>query len=356
MTPFRGRAYPRFTPLILASGLACAAGDQARAVGRVLSVTTVTDGAGVELFRPVAASIRPGPDLVVLDKSNAELLLLPADRGVDTLARKGSGPGELSRPSAVGWSPADSAVVVVDHGNGRIQRMSLTGTVRSIVPYHRGARDLALSPDGQFLFASTYAVTFSWSSGRLAVPGDSLVTVVSLGDGTTDRLLGSPRPYPGQLVTIMGNDVRLAYDARADGVWLAWPFEPVVAFYPSDAETGVARTWEFRLPFTPGEPKDVRTRQPPFLDYDAQTVVHDLAVEDGYVMLLVSVAAAPREASSTDMAQVPQAIYVLNPGGELVCVVPLPITGTSMAFERPGAMIVVDGGSGVIFRVRYECP
>ena len=323
--------------------------------GAVHEVTSVSDLWDLELFRPRLASVAPGEAFLILDSGNSELYRV-SNRGVDTIARLGSGPGELRGPSAVGWNSTDSTVVVVDDGNGRILFLSADEERNRSLPYARGATNADFSFTERLLFASTYATQFRWSSGSPVVPEDSLVTIASLEDGTVWHRLGSPRAFPGRLLKIVANNVRVAFDAQMHGLWLSWPAEPLLVFYSLSEGPELTRSWTVPLEFEPEAPREYTSSSSPLPTYDLQVVISDLTVAEEHLILLVPIGPKFGNLSAPDHVPSPQALYVMTRAGELRCRIPLPVTGTQVEWEADGMVLLADIRSGDIYRIRFRCP
>jgi hypothetical protein len=116
-------------------------------------------------LQPLAGSVRPfgiaaipggpqgGPQAVVVSDPGADRLLVldPATWAVRaTCGSNGSKPGELWEPGAVAWSQALGRIVVVDHGNHRIQTFTPDGLWQSSFgigrPYVRPKDPQATAP------------------------------------------------------------------------------------------------------------------------------------------------------------------------------------------------------------------
>lgn len=320
--------------------------------GTVAQVDTVTRG--VELFNPVAARQGADGSVYVLDQGNSSLYRFAAGGRVDTLAREGAGPAELKGPSVFELE-GDSLAVVVDEGNGRILRLSLGSRTAQAVPYAKGARTGEFDLGGGLLFAAAFGQGFAVVNNKPVVTQDSLISVVSLRDGAVVREMGTPRPYPGDVTPIMGNQVQMARDARTGDLWLAWPFEPHVERYDRNGRR--VATVERELLFEPAPPTERKTARSFLPVMDAQQVTYDVGVlPSGNLVVLAPVEAKKAPLGDPAYTIPPQALEVLRPDGALVCRVSLPVIATSLQVVDESTVLLLDGAeTPAVYRVRFDC-
>jgi hypothetical protein len=336
--------------------VSCERGERTPSAGNIVSVDTLGARYGLSVFRPVRAA--PGPDgaLYLLDHGNSELYRLKRDGGVDTLARKGAGPGQLDSPVAFTWL-GDSALVVLDGGNKRVQFFDRSGRPTRTFPYTRGATSAAFDPARGRLYAATFGRGFSMVANRPQVDPDSLASVISLKDGEILGRFATPRPYEqGGMVSIAANYVHIGRNPANGELWVVWPVEPVVARYSADGR--FIGQFERPLSFTPPVPKEVQSSTSPFPRADFQQITFDAVVDSANLLyVLTPLAAKEGLVGSEEYQPPPQAVDVLDSAGKLRCRLELPFIASSLALDGPGSLILTDAiDAGEVYRVRYRCP
>lgn len=147
----------RLLPLVLA-GLLAAAQPARAAEGRLLAspVRTFSGGARDPMLLPTSVAIDAAGRVWVADGTKDRVLVFAADGRLSQTVRKVAGQS-LSRPMAIATTP-DGRVWIADAGNARI---AVTGAdpaqERSLAVGKKLGRvdltDLAVSPDGRWLFA-----------------------------------------------------------------------------------------------------------------------------------------------------------------------------------------------------------
>jgi hypothetical protein len=180
--------------------------------------------------------------------------------------------------------------------------------------------------------------------------------VVSTRDGAIRNRFGTPRPYPGKVLPIFGNLVRVARDPRSGDIWVAWPLDPIMERYdPSGRRVGVL---ERALPFEPPLPREEQTSLSPLPAADFQQVTFDLKVDSsGRLYVLTAAAAKDQSLQSKDYRTPRQALEIFSAEGALACRLPLPFTATSLALAGKDEVLFADlKEAGAIYRVRYRCP
>lgn len=341
--------------LLLLLCTACNRDSRGGPEGTIAAVDTLGSARGLALYKPVKANLGPDGALYVLDQGNAELYRLGSDGGVDTIAKRGSGPGELDSPSAFSWL-GDSLLVVLDAGNNRMQIFDRNGEPLRTFPYERGATSAAFDPSKGRMYAVTYGRGFAMIDGQPHVQPDSLATLISLADGQPLGKFGSPRPYEGQIIPIAGNYVHLARNPVSGELWIAWPLEPVVARY--DATGRYLGTFERPLSFTPPEPSEYQSPTSPFPRGDFQQLTYDVAVDStNHLYVLTPIAAKEGLLSSEDYEPPPQAVDVIDSTGVLRCRIKLPFTASSLTIAGSNTLLLTDALElGEVYRVRFRCP
>ncbi|HEX6939566.1 MAG TPA: hypothetical protein VF158_09145 [Longimicrobiales bacterium] len=345
----------RFLVLAVVWAGGCAEPRNSAVDARILGVDTITAARGLTLFKPVEVASDGHGGVFILDAGNSELYRVRADGAVDTLATKGSGPRELLEPSTFALQ-GDSSVIIVDSGNGRIQWLDLRSGAVTTLPFTLGAQSAVVDPAGHTLVAATYAQNFALQGSRPVLRSDSLVSIISLRDGSLLTEFGTARPYEGTTIPLVGNYIRVATHPATGDIWLAWPLEPVMMRYSANGT--FIEEIERDLLFTPPPPSEYRTPRSPLPAADVQQVTYDLKF-DATGNLLVLTAVAPKTTRlGSDEYRVPaQAVEVLNADMEVVCRVRLPFAATDFAIEKSGSLLFTDLiGSADVYRLRYECP
>lgn len=242
--------------LVLAQG-ACGSGDATGGSGgradapaiateswSVLK-TVVTSASGVIGF-PTALAIGPNGDLWVADHLSHDVVRIDP-QGLNPPARvgrEGAGPGEFEAPMAIAVS--ESQAIVLDRGNGRVQRVSLDGADRGAYPIGRViSGGVAVDADGRAALAG----------GAL---GDALLRVY---DAAGDHRSIDPRPPVGGSVLLdaLRDTKRRIMDGElpdrlrrellpvllADGgLWVAMQVEPELRRYDAELDQTLRVTYE----------------------------------------------------------------------------------------------------------------
>jgi hypothetical protein len=335
----------------------CDAGVPGRGV--LLGVDTLDPRYGLTSAAPAALLDGPDGSLYLLDQGGGTLLRLRPDGAVDTVARPGSGPGELKGPSALAWF--FDSLVIVDAGNARIQLLRAPGPGAGpgrTIPFARGAADIAVDEASRTLYAVTYGQNFGLIGGRPVVRESSLVSAISLDDGQVVRSFGTPRRYDGVVVPILGNIVSIARDPDGGNVWLAWPLEPILARFGPEGNPGTAVEWG--LGFTPPPPREYRRTGSPIPSAEYQQVVYDLAVDvRGRLMLLVASGPSHGRPGSQEYRPPSQALEIRRGDGTLACRLDLPIFATAFSPSQANRdeLLFADAFDVAgAYRVRFHCP
>ena len=145
--------------LLLSTLLACGdtgADGPVRSV--VVGVQTVISTESELLAHPTDLTVDSRGRLYVLDGQNSQVVVLDSAGSMERqFGRPGAGPGELNRPAAI--AVQGDTVVVLDSGNGRIQRWRTSGEFVGVQQLEgfTGSGPAALHPSG-WLAASTLGV------------------------------------------------------------------------------------------------------------------------------------------------------------------------------------------------------
>lgn len=248
--------------------LGCRGGEIPATVGPVIvsAVDTLIDTQSASLASVVDMDVAPSGILYVADYQAQQILRIDPDSG-DTLrlGRPGEGPGELDGP----WSIRALAhgVMVVDRGNGRIQRLTESGEFLSSGP---------VSPMvmRSFPFLSTDGGLVIGTGGR-----DSCLAVVFDSTATEVRRIGTPVVVPpaiadfgaikskireGEIPADLRNEALVAA-GPGGGTWIALTTEGEVRRYDldgvlawttliSEPEMAWSRSEFFRKNATEGNP------------------------------------------------------------------------------------------------------
>jgi|GEM_PF-380691 len=345
----------RVLSVFLVVSAASCAQDRETERGTVVAVDTLTARWGLELFEPVAVQAGSDGSVFVLDRGNGELYRLRANGTTDTIAKKGSGPGELKGPTSFALL-GDSAAIVADEGNARVQVIPFgAGPVRTL-GYTQGAHAGVFDLSAGRFYAAAYGQGFAFENGKPVVSQAALVSVLSTESGEVVGHFGAPGTYEGTVLPIFGNLVRLARDPRNGDVWVAWPLEPLLERFDASGR----RKGEIRrsLAFDPPPWTEEPTSRSPLPAADFQQVTFDVQVDSrGRLFVLTPVEAKTHKLHSTEYRHPAQAIEVLREDGTVECRVDLPVTATSFALAGDGELLLVDSrDSAEIFRVRYRCP
>jgi len=336
-----------------------ACGDRTDGTGptsaRILEIEKVSEGSGVQLFKPVAVENRPD-GLYVLDGGHSELYRFTQGR-VDTIARSGKGPGELTRPSAMAWW-GDSLLVVVDEGNARVQVLGPDRTVRRTVPLGGGAISAALDPARGHLYVADFGRNFALMGNQPILKTDSLVRVIDLHDGKVLREFGTPRPYEGTVIPILANYVSLARNPTTGEIWISWPLEPVSSLYSGDGmqRRQVTRT----LGFTPAAPREEPNPSSPLPlpRADVQRVTFGTAIDrTGAFYVLTAQEPKTLPAWDSNYTEPRQSVQIFRAGRPTpACRVDLPVTGDFIALDGESTLFLADVSTeGEVYRIRYSC-
>jgi len=125
--------------------------------GRVLAAFGAPAPGPTLLPNPVAVAFDASGKLYVVDQERSRVLVF--DRGgtiIRTIGSQGSGPGKLLNPSGIAIS-SGGTIYVADTGNGRIVRYSTDGTHLGSIGRFNTIRGVAISPDGQTVYAADSA-------------------------------------------------------------------------------------------------------------------------------------------------------------------------------------------------------
>jgi hypothetical protein len=342
--------------VLLALSAACTPGGSTESAGTIARIDTLGAQYGLSLFNPAEASRGPDGNVYVLDRGNAELYRLGQEGRADTLARMGAGPGELVGPTAFTWL-GDSALVVLDEGNKRLQFFDRSGIATRTIPYLRGATSAAFDAAAERLYATTFGRGFRIVSNQPRVDPDSLASIVSLRNGEVLGKFGRPRPYEqGALVLIAGNYVHIARNPASGELWVVWPVDPAVARYDRDGK--LIAQFERPLAFTPPAPREIPSPSTPLPRADFQQITHDAVADSANrLYVLTPIAAKKGLVGSEGYQQPPQAVDILDETGALQCRLKIPFFASSLALDGPGALLLTDAAeSGEVYRVQYTCP
>ena len=215
----------------------CGGSDTSTAAGPdvISAVDTLIDTESAALASVVDMDVDPSGRLYVADfQANQILSLDPLTGDTVRLSQPGGGPGELKGPWAI--RALDDGLLVVDRGNGRVQRLAESGAFVSSTPVTpmvmRGFP--FLGADGSVLIGS---------GGR-----DSCLAVVFDSTATEVRRVGTPVVVPpaiadfgeiksqiraGEVPADLRNDALVAADRRG-GTWIALSTEAEVRRYGPD--------------------------------------------------------------------------------------------------------------------------
>ncbi len=340
--------------LLLSLSAACDNNSNSK-IGVVVKLDSIATQSGLELFEPVAIQIGDDRSIFVLDRGNGELYRISGNLSVDTIAKKGAGPGELQGPTSFALL-GDSAVIVSDDGNARIQVIPLRGGAVRTYQFSQGAHTGIFDPFGQRFYAASYGQNFELVDGNPVVKQESLISILSTESGEIIGYFGIPRRYEGKVLPIFGNMVRLARDPRNGDVWVAWPLEPIMERF---SERGERKDLLKRsLTFEPPPPTEEQTTRSPLPVGDFQQVTFDVQVDSrGRLFILTPVAAKKHNLQSQDYRPPAQAIEVLREDGVLECRINLPVTGTSFSVVDDNEIFLIDlRETGEVYRIRYRCP
>jgi hypothetical protein len=179
--------------------------------------------------------VSPDGELWLADgQSHALVAVHPASGDWRTIGREGEGPGEFSGPSAV--RALEDQVIVVDRGNGRVQRLTTNGEFLGTAPTTPLVRSSFpfLLDDGSMLLSTR------GRDSRLAVEFDST--------GEERRSIGTPVVVPpqvanfaaireqireGQIPDDLRNEALVAGTNEGD-VWIALSTEAEIRRYGPD--------------------------------------------------------------------------------------------------------------------------
>jgi len=216
----------------------CGGGDAPAAGPVVISaVDTLISTESAALASVVDMDVDPSGRLYAADfQANQILSLDPQSGDTVRLGQAGEGPGELEGPWAI--RALDDGLLIVDRGNGRVQRLAKSGEFVSSTPVTpmvmRGVP--FLGSDGSVLIGS---------GGR-----DSCLAVVFDSTATEVRRVGIPVVVPpaiadfreikaqiraGEVPADLRNDALVAADRRG-GTWVALVTEGEVRRYGPDGK------------------------------------------------------------------------------------------------------------------------
>ena len=233
----------------------CVGRDAATARGAVVisAVDTLIDTESAALASVVDMDVAPSGLLYVADFQAHQILRLDPQTG-DTarLSRPGQGPGELDGPWAI--RALDDGVLVVDRGNGRVQRLTESGGFVSSTPvtpmvmrgfpYLGAAGSVVIGSGGR---DSCLAVVFDSTATEVRRVGTPVVTPPAIADFRDIK----SRIRAGEIPADLRNDVLVAAD-RQGATWLALLTEAEVRKY------GPNGTLEWTTPIE--EPEMASTR------------------------------------------------------------------------------------------------
>lgn len=195
---------------------------------RINAMSVVVSTESARLSGPVDLAVDEKGLLYVLDYSAAQVLVVTADGAqVRTIARPGSGPGELQRPGSL--VVARESLRVTDPGNGRLQTLTLTGGFTRSVPLPPVSNmgPVAIAEDGGFLITTlgmhgTLAEYYDPSGderARMGTPPDSVAPVVSPLQSKQDLVAGRvPALFRNAVLPVVAADGEMWLILVGEGV------------------------------------------------------------------------------------------------------------------------------------------
>jgi DNA-binding beta-propeller fold protein YncE len=172
-------------------------------------------------------AVAPNGDVWIADRANSQLLVMRPDGSrLKAFAKRGSGPGELSRPEALALS--DSMILVLDAGNARVQYFTFKGVPAGqfslntavIVPVALNQRgDVAAMTLGHDSSLVRILHDNGHAHRRVGTPVAAPPTVMSLSSLKQQALRGEiPLEFQNNVLPILGGDGQswLVLQARGD--------------------------------------------------------------------------------------------------------------------------------------------
>lgn len=200
----------------------------------VIGLDTLISTESGSLGMPFDLAITPSGSVVVADFQSQEITIVEPDRSVRTIGQRGDGPGEFSE--VLGLQVDGDDLLVVDRGQGRVQRIGLDGTyvdswsvtprVVSSTPY--------LLPDGGMILGSngrdsTLAYAFEHGADTARRIGIPVAPRPDMRDHRRTREAISRGEVPDEI----RNEALVA--GTTDGrVWIALQTEAVLQHYSAD--------------------------------------------------------------------------------------------------------------------------
>ena len=183
---------------------------------------------------PLEAVITPSGAVAVADFQSNQITVLGPSRSIHPIGQAGEGPGEFA--GVWGLQVSGDDLLIVDRGNGRVQRMALDGTyldswpvtplVRSSFPYLLSDGSVLLGSMGR---DSTLAYAFDVAGQETRRIGVPVAPVPAVRNFSAIREAIDRGEIPDQI----RNEVIVA--GHPDGpVWLALQTEGVIQQYAAD--------------------------------------------------------------------------------------------------------------------------
>lgn len=229
----------RLAPFVFVVLTACGRGEPPSTGGLVViaSVDTLVTAQSAALAYVSDLDVAPSGLLYAADVQANQLFVLDPGTGDTTrLGGLGKGPGEFDDPQSI--RALDDGVLVVDRGNGRVQRVTSTGRfvnsmpispmVMTALPFVRSDGSIVVGSDGR---DSCLAVVFDSAGSELRRVGTPVVTPPAvLHFGAIKATIAK-----GEVPAFLRNDALVAEDDEG-GVWVALQTEAEVRRYNPEGE------------------------------------------------------------------------------------------------------------------------